>query len=107
MNIKFLSSILLSMVLLSSPSFATTAEGFATPEYLRNNGYSNSMVDMVEYSKASSVGEKYINQEEVDHMYDTKFKTIVRKFFKYFDPAVDDGKFLDHDIKLSPSPNDL
>ena len=107
MNTKFLSSLLLCTILLSAPAVALTVEEASSPEFLRNSGYSNSMIDMTEYSKASANGESYINHEEVDHMYDSKFKTWVRKFFKYIDPAVDDGKFLDHDIKLSPSVNDL
>ncbi len=107
MNTKFLSSLILGAFLLSTPVCAVTVEESSSPEYLRNRGYSSSMVDMTEYSKASVNGQKYISQDDVEHYYETKFKKGLKRFFKYVDPAIDDGKFMNHDIKLSPSVDDL
>ena len=107
MNTKFLSSLILGAFLLTTPVCAVTVEESSSPEYLRNRGYSNSMIDMTEYSKASANGEKYISQQDVEHYYDSKLTKFIKRFFNYIDPAVDDGKFMNHDIKLSPSVNDL
>lgn len=107
MNTKFLSSLIFGALLLSTPAYALSVEESSSPEYLQNRGYSSSMVDMTEYSKASANGEKYISQDDVEHYYDSKIRKFFKRFFIYFDPAVDDGKFMNHDIKMSPSVNDL
>ena len=88
-------------------SAIVTVEEFSSPTSLRNHGYSNSMADMVQYTKASANSQDYIIQEEAKHLNDCKFVKFIRKVFTYADPSLDDGKFMNHDIKLSPSIDDL
>ncbi len=93
---------------LVSPAFAgITAEEASSLNYLKNHGHSDSIVELVEMSKASANGEAYITMDEARHANDTKFVKFWRKVLIYFDPAQDDGQFMRHNSKITPSTDDL
>ncbi len=95
-------------------AFSTTAalaeisvQEVTSPEYLYNHGHSTLTVDMVQKSKAGANGEKYIPATQEEHQNEPKLVKWVRKFFIYMDPALDNDSFMQHDIKSSPSYEDL
>lgn len=77
-------------------------------EYLLNHGYSKATVDMVYSSKAAVNNEVYVTDAERDA---AKYKYVwpvnwLRKLYIYLDPAME-SDFMHHDVKMTPSANDL
>lgn len=108
MRARFLLLTALIAGLSAAPTFAAvTPDEMSAPEYMRNEGYSEALIDMTEYSKASSKGQKYVSMEQQKLQNMSKGRRFFRKFLMYVDPALDDGKFMNHDIKQYPSPDDL
>lgn len=92
----------------SVPAFASiTPSEASSSEYLDGRGHSDSLVELVQINKAQINGETYVTKDEMKHANDSTFVKWVRKFFIYVDPALDDGKFLNHDTKSSQSYDDL
>lgn len=107
MKIKFLLTAL-TLAFAAYPALAEITPAEATsPEYLRNHGHSNSIVEMVQITKAGANGEEYVTVDNAKHANDNKFVKFVRKIFIYFDPALDDGSFMRHDSKPNPHVDDL
>ena len=104
----FLTTALTALALMSAPAFAgITVEDTSSPEYLKGHGHSLYVVEIVEQCKANTRGEQYETIDQRKHANDSKPVKWVRKFFTYFDPALDSGEFLNHDIKLTPQVDDL
>lgn len=90
------------------PAKAEITPGEATsPDYLYNHGHSESIVEMVQMTKAGANGEEYVTVDQAKHANDSKFVKWVRNFFIYIDPALDDGNFMRHNSKPTPSIDDL
>ncbi len=107
MKIKFLLATLI-FTFAVIPAFADiTPIEASSPEYLYNHGHSEAVVDIVQFTKAGVNGEEYISSYELKHANDPKVLKWLRNVFLYLDPAMDDGKFLQHDTKPSPSYDDL
>ena len=108
MKIKLIIGLLVAVACFALPSFAEiTPEQVIDGNYMYNSGYSETMVDMVNFSKATTKNEKYVSNRDKDL---NKHGPVVRFFhrvFSYLDPAQDEGTFLDHDIKMYPTPDDL
>lgn len=95
-------------VSLSSKSFAeiTTADT-VSPDYLKNHGYSSSIIQATQRSTAQVNGENYEPNVE-KKIYEVGFIKGIRKFFMYLDPAYDDQSFFNnHEIHTSPNYQDL
>ena len=76
-------------------------------DYLKNNGYSTSIINTINKTKARANGEALTEPVE-DERYNQPVIKYVRKIFMYLDPALDNHSFMnDHDIKTSPSFQDL
>ncbi len=107
MRIKFLLTALIFAIGFG-PSFAeVTPEEVTSPDYLYNHGHSKTIIDIVQTSKAGVNGEKYITTDEAKNANDPKLVRWIKNFFIYLDPALDDGKFMHHQVKPSPSYEDL
>lgn len=103
MKIKLLSvAIMLCMIQPVSYS-AISVDQITTEEYLRNNGYSKQIYDIVNVGRARALGEEFYSSEERELQKASKTKRFFRKLQAYIDPAVDDYSFYHHDI--SPEPN--
>lgn len=99
---------ILSVFVGTLPIYAgITPQESTSAQYLHNYGYSQSMVELVQASKAAVNGESYITEDEAKHANDPTFVKFVRKVFTYFDPALDSGSFKNHDIKYVPTIDDL
>lgn len=104
----FLTALILAVVAL--PSSATkllTPEHSTSEEYLKNYGHSDAMVEMIHKTKAKANGEAYVTKQDQQLEEDFFLVRWVKKVFMYIDPAMDDNKFMNHDIKINPGANDL
>lgn len=95
---------LVAVCALPAASGEITNMDTASRQYLINHGHSKDAAEMVEKAKSSATGEPYFNPYEKEY---NKPVTWVRNFFKYFDPAQDQDTFMRHDIKPTPSYEDL
>lgn len=106
MKNKLIIIALLSLMALPSSAVITTDE--ATDfETLKLQGYSTITADGVQNSKARANGESYTNSVKVRYDNSPVLVRWIRNAFIYFDPAYDDGKSMQHDIKYGPTVNDL
>lgn len=95
---------LIAVCALPAASEELTNMEAASRQYLINHGHSKDAAEMVEKSKAAATGDVYFNPYQKEH---TKPVNWVINFFKYFDPAQDQDTFMRHDIKPTPSYEDL
>lgn len=107
MKMKFLLTILATVFGILPVFAGITPEESTSPEYLYNHGHSSAVVDIVQINKASVNGETYLTTDEVKNVNDPKIIRWIKNFFIYLDPALDDGSFMRHDVKTSPSYDDL
>ena len=106
MKKKFVILGLISLFML--PAYAElTVKDTVSPEYLKNHGYSDAIINATQKSIAQSNGEALTDPVE-KHYYNQPIVKFVRKFFMYLDPAYDDHSFMnDHNIHTSPHYEDL
>ena len=83
-----------------------TVERTHEKDYLHNVGYSDITADLVQRSRAKSLGIEYINPEE-NSLYKKQPIKFMRRFWMYLDPSLDDDSYMNHDIHTSPSIYDL
>ncbi|MFI3300998.1 MAG: hypothetical protein R3Y28_06210 [Candidatus Gastranaerophilales bacterium] len=99
---------LIGVMSLQVQAFASdiTTDDIMEHELLHNYGYSEPMIESVGRSRARA---NYVEYEDVnEESYENnEFVRLVRSFFMYMDPAYDDNSFMNHDIKTTPSANDL
>lgn len=95
-------------VLFALPSFAElTVEEAVSPDFMRNHGYSSALINATQKSIAQSNGEPLTEPIEKEY-YNQPFVKFVRRVFMYIDPSLDDHSYMnDHDIRLTPSYEDL
>lgn len=90
------------------PAFAElTVDDVTSRDYLRNYGYSNAAIDILELKRGAVNGEKVVLPSDVHSAEQCGFKRWFHKWASYFDPALDDRKFLREDTVFYPSTNDL
>lgn len=90
------------------PAFAElTVDDVTSRDYLRNYGYSNATIDVLELKKGAVNGEKIVLPGDLYSEEQSGFKRWFHKWASYFDPALDEGKFLREDTVFYPSTNDL
>ena len=107
MKIKLLLSALIFTSMIIPACAEIVVDETTSPEYLYTHGHSEAVVDIVQMTKAGINGEEYITAAEAKRANDPKFVRWVKNIFIYLDPALDDGKFMRHDIKTSPNYEDL
>ncbi len=95
-------------VLFALPSYAElTVQDSISRDFLKNRGYSTSLINTTLKSVAQANGEPLTEPVEKEY-YNQPVVKAVRKFFMYIDPAYDDHSYMnDHDIHTSPSYEDL
>ena len=94
--------------LFALPSFAElTVKDTVDTNYMKNQGYSNALIQSTQKTIARNNGEPLTEPVEKEY-YNQPVIKAVRRFFMYIDPAYDDHSFVnDHHIKTSPSYDDL
>ena len=83
-----------------------TVDDTASDAYLRNHGYSQSTINVVNKAKAQVNGEPMTEPVEKEY-YNQPLVKWFRKFVMYVDPALDDHSFMNHEIHTAPSYEDL
>lgn len=104
MKLKLL---ILTLLFTTVPAMALTRSETSSVDYMRANGYSDAIIDVVQISKAKVNGEHYVSFEEQKYGNSNAFVKWVRKFFIYIDPALVAEPPMSHNIKMTPSVNDI
>ena len=105
MDKKFLITAL--TLFLTLPAFAElTVDDLVSPDYLKNHGYSNSIIWSAQKSMATTNGE-VLNEPIEKPIYNKPVIKQLRKFFMYIDPALDNHSFNNHNINTTTRYDDL
>lgn len=110
---KFL-SVLFVLFTVNLQSFAVITPEEATSEaYIQNHGHSEEMSRLIDLQNAQINGTKSVYKEK-EAWYTSKLPqymekpvNFVRRTFMYFDCGLDDGKFMQNDIKYTNRWDDL
>ena len=106
MKKSLLLTLALFTVLCVRVSAETTSAQEVEPEYMLNNGYSESLADEVLKIKNRVTGQPC--EPLIEHKYNkNKFCKFFRKCYEYIDPAQDSDERYHHDIQMSPAYTDL
>ncbi len=102
--------ILLTLTILGLSTLCANAGEFTvadsvSQEYLENNGYSSSAVEIVGRSRARAKGEEYNGY--VDRSLFRNRGGWFGGFLRYTDPSLDNDSFMNHNIKYYPTTDDL
>ena len=97
-----------ALALITLPANAElTVDDTVNGAYLKNHGYSDASIQIVNKKIAEANGEEYSKPIEHEY-YETPVAKYVRKFFMYIDPALDDQSFSNnHQIHTAPNWYDL
>lgn len=95
-------------LLIALPAFAELTVGdTVSTNYLKNHGYSSSIIKATHKNIAQMNGETLEEPIESEYYSNPVIKCF-RRIWMYLDPSLDDHSFVnDHDIKTSPSYKDL
>lgn len=97
---------ILAFVTLPACAELTTADT-SSPDYLINGGYSSVASEMAQRSKGFVNGVPYTSEAERKYQERPIWEKVMIKTHQYIDPADDQDTFMNHDIQIAPSVNDL
>lgn len=94
-------------LLMTAPAFAElTVDDASSPAYLKNHGYSDTVIWATQKTKYDVNGEKWVQPDEEEKY--NPFIRVCRKVFMYFDPALDNKTFFNnHNINSTTRYDDL
>ena len=106
---KKLLLILFVLFAVNSHAFAViTPEESTSETYLKNHGYSDETIRLIELQHAQINGIKSTyKRNEPDWYTSNKAVSFVRKIFINLDGGLDDQRFMEHNIRYTNSWNDL
>ena len=107
MKIKLLLSLALLSILAIPANAELTVDDVTSRDYLRNYGYSHSTIDILELKQGAANGEVVKLPGDIKNEQKWAFRRWFHKWASYFDPALDEGKYLREDTVFYPSTNDL
>ena len=110
MKIKLIAGLFITglVCFLAVPVFSEiTVEQVTSDSYMRNSGYSETMIDMVNFNKSATNNTKYVSNRQKKLNSLNPVSRFLHKVFSYADPAQDDGDIMTHDIKMYPTTDDL
>lgn len=107
MNKKILLLTTLAIVFALPVRAELTTADTSSGDYLINSGYSELTAEMVERSKGYANGQVYITDDERDLRQRSAWERFLIKAYRYLDPAADTDQFMNHNIRKTPSINDL
>lgn len=94
-------------------AFVLPSLAFVTPDevrsekYVINHGHSNEMARLIDLQETQINGTKSDYESKDPLWYSDKKVNFVRRIFMYFDPVLDDGKFMQHNIDYTNRWDDL
>lgn len=104
---KFLSMLFIYCMVVLPSCAALTPEESTSEAYLKNHGYSSEMARLIDLQNAQINGVKTDFKSKDPAWYADKKVNFIRRAFMYFDCGLDDGKFMQNDIKFTPRYDDL
>lgn len=104
---KILSLFLIYYIAILPSVAAITPEEATSQGYLENHGHSGEMARLIDLQNAQINGDKPAYKSTDPDWYSTKSVNFVRRVFMYFDCGLDDGKFMQNDIKFTPRYDNL
>ncbi len=91
---------------LAVPSFAYIARSDTySSDFLKMNGYSDTSIEMVNHERNKMAG--IPNEPTRKKLIKNKFLRVLYNAYTYTDPAAEGDTFLNHNINIEPSVNDL
>ncbi len=84
-----------------------TVNDYTSREYLKNYGYSDMAIEIVEITKGSVNGEKVVLPYDVKYQKKSWLGKKMSRALDYIDPARDNHTFMREDLKFEPNVNDL
>ena len=105
MKNKFLALGLITMLAAPAMAEPLTTSQTASREYLLNHGHSSAVAEAVEKTNSWVNGTPYDAPAKKEYP-DGPMKWI-RNLFIYFDPALDQNSFMNHNTKFTPQIDDL
>lgn len=106
-ELKMKNKFLLTLLALgfTVPAFAyISSSDTYSADFLKRSGYSDLSVQMVAHERAKAANTTLEPQKKIIK------NPILRSLYNaylYFDPSVEDGQFLNHNINMDPSREDL
>lgn len=105
---KKILSLMFVFVTFGLPSMAVITPEEATSEkYIENHGHSQEMARLIDLENTQINGTKSNYKSKDPAIYSNKAVSFVRHVFMYFDPGLNDDKFMKHDTKYSTRYDDL
>lgn len=84
-----------------------TVQETTDARFMKNNGYSDQTVEMINVSKSRASGAEYFTPQEIKEKKENKFVHFWRKWYTYMDPAAEDHSIYHHDSKATPVSSDF
>ena len=107
MKKSFLMVSILSIIVVNPVFAELTVQDITSEKYLKNQGYSSTVVNAVQQSKSVANGEDYVQPVDKEYKKNPIIR-FVKRVVSYLDPAMDDESFYNkHEIHTSPSYEDL
>lgn len=103
MKNKLLLTLLALSVAVPSFAYITRSDTYSS-DFLKMNGYSDTSIKMVNHERNKAAG---IPNEPSKKIIRNKFLRVLYNAYNYTDPAAEGDTFLNHNIEIEPSVNDL
>lgn len=105
---KKLLAIVFILIVANMPASAITSDESVSVEYIKKRGHSDEMARLVDLQKSRINGTEptYINPDPEWYKSDKRVN-FVRKMFMYFDPGLDNGKFMHDNIDYTNRWDDI
>lgn len=103
MKNKILFTLLALSVAVPSFAYITRSDTYSS-DFLKMNGYSETSIKMVNHERNKAAG---IPNEPSKKIIKNKFLRVLYNVYNYTDPAAEGDTFLNHNIEIEPSVNDL
>ncbi len=103
MKNKILFTVLALAVAVPSFAYISRSDTYSS-DFLKMNGYSETTIKMVTHERNKAAG---IPNETSKKVIKNKFLRVLYNAYSYTDPASEGNTFLNHDINIEPSVNDL
>ncbi len=104
MKNKILFTVLALAVAVPSFAYISRSDTYSS-DFLKMNGYSDTSIQMVNHERNKAAG--IPNEPPRKKLIKNRFLRGLYRSYTYIDPAAEGDTFLNHNINIEPSANDL
>ena len=104
MTKKILFTVLALSLAVPSFTYIVRSDTYSS-DFLKMNGYSDTSIEMVNHERNKMAG--IPNEPTRKKLIKNKFLRVLYNAYTYTDPAAEGDTFLNHNINIEPSVNDL